>query len=289
MRAVVIVSLLLCLSSVALAQSGVGVEIDEVVDNRINVGEFTGTLEVRLKLKGTGLEKANGARILVKDARDDRGTAVINASKDPDFTPREYNSGTLSMSLKQPARAANSVKVKGVVELFVPGRDPNAVVKVANALAKLDKPLSGLKGANLTITPMSREAYSAALKARKITEQDIERIRAEGKKAGASEKDIELAIGLAKAMEGLDSEPPEGAVILAGKTADFDRIFRIEILGSDGKPINIGGRSTSSRGEEALMTLQPSFAPPKDAALQLFVVTAKSKMSFPFEVDVRLP
>jgi len=290
MRAVALMGIVLSLSAStsAIAQSGVGVEVDEVIDNRMSDGMLTGSLELRVKLKGSGLEKASGARILVKDARDDRGTALAGSSDPPDFTPREYNSGTLNFSLKQPARAASKVHVKGTVELFVPSRDPAATVKVPNALSKLDQPLS-LKGANVTLTLMSREKYAAALKARKITDKDIEQIRAEGKAHGASDKEIELAIGLAKAMEGLDSEPPEGAVLLSGKKSDFDRIYRVEILGSDGKPIDIGGRSTSSRGEDSLMTLQPSLAPPKDAALQFYVLTAKSKVAIPFEMDVQLP
>lgn len=288
----IVLVVLLSLSGRAVAQSGVGVELDEVTDNRMSSGAFVGSLDVRVKLKGTGLDKASGARVVVKEARDDRGNVLSDAASTSDFTPRDYNMGTLQLSLKQPSRAASTVKIKGAVELFVPGRDPNAVVTIANALSKLDAPLASktLKSEKLTITPLSATAYAASMKARKIDDKAIEEIRAEGKKRGVPEKEIELAIGLAKAMEAMDAEPPpEGAVILSGKKSDFDRIFRVEVLGTDGKPVDVRGRSTSSRGDDAVMTLQPAAAPPANAALQLFVLTAKSRVSFPFEMEVRLP
>jgi hypothetical protein len=96
-------------------------------------------------------------------------------------------------------------------------------------------------------------------------------------------------IGFAKAMEGMDAETPEGAVILSGKKADFDRVYRVEILGTDGKPIDVGSRSTSTRGDNSVMTLQPNTAPPENAALQFFLLTDKSRLSFPFEMNVTLP
>jgi hypothetical protein len=279
-------------STTVLAQTGVTVDLDEVVDNRVSAGPFVGSLELRVNLKGSGLEKATAARIVVKEARDDRGTVLYDGPMSPpDFTPRDYNSGTLQVSVKQPARAASSVRIKGSVELFVPSRDPSAVVKIDKALAKLDTPLSSktLKDAKLVITPLSRPAYAELMKSRKLDEKQIEALRAEGKARGVPEKEIELAIEMAKAFESIDAEPTEGAVILSGKKSDFDRIFRVEILGTDGKPINVGSRSTSSRGESSVMMLHPSEAPPDGAALQLFVLTQKSRVSFPFDLNVRLP
>jgi hypothetical protein len=209
----------------------------------------------------------------------------------PDFTPREYNSGTLQVAVGQPARSATSVRLKGTIELYVPGRDPAANVKIDNALAKLDKPLSAkaLKAAKLEITPLSREGYAAAKKARKVDAKDIEQLRAEAKKEGIPEKELELAIALAQAFEGMDEDVPETAVILSGEKSDFDKILRIEILGEDGQPINITSRGTSTRGESSLMTLNPSQPPPANATLQLMLLTDKTRVSFPFDLKVPLP
>jgi hypothetical protein len=146
-----------------------------------------------------------------------------------------------------------------------------------------------LKAAKIEITPMSRDGYAALMKSRKLTDKDVEQLRAEGKAHGASEKEIELAIGLARAMEGMDGDLPENSVILAGKKADFDRIFRVEILGADGKPISVGSRGTSTRGESSVMTLQPSDPLPAKATLQLMLLTDKSRVSSPFDLKVQLP
>src|SRR3990170_1141976 len=111
MRAVAFLVLLSTLTVAAYAQSGVGVDVDEVVDNRVSAGPMVGSLELRVKLKGTGLDKATAARIVVKDARDDRGNVLKASTFGTDFMPRDYNSGMLQMSVGTPARAASSVSL----------------------------------------------------------------------------------------------------------------------------------------------------------------------------------
>ena len=298
MRAALSLGFVLVLTIGVQAQTNVGVELDEVVDNRFpvntdpNAFAMSGALELRVKLTGSGLDKATAARVIVKEAKDDKGNSLVGSSSDvPDFMGREYNNGTLQFRLNQPSRAASSVKLKGVVELYVPTRDPNANVKIEKGLSKLDAPLNSkaLKTAKLEITPLSREGYAAAAKARKITDKDIEQIRAEGKKRGVDEKEIELAIEMAKAFENMDGDLAPNAVVFSGKKADFDRIYRLEILGADGNPINVGSRGVSTRGESSIMTLNPSDAVPANATLQLMLLTDKARVSFPFELKVQLP
>lgn len=283
--------LVLSVSLAAQAQSNVGVEIDDIIDNRVSAGPLTGSLELRVKLKGTNLDKATAARVLVKEARDDKGNKLSTDRINDDFLGREMNGGLLSFSVGSPARAASTVTMKGTVELYVPTRDPNAVVKIDKALAKLDAPLSNakLKTAKLSLTPLSQNGHAAWLQAHKLDEAKIEQLRAEGRKQGASDKEIEMVIEMAKAFDSMDTPVPEGTVILSGNSADFDRIYTIEVLDGDGKVIDTGNRSTSTRGDDALMTMKPDSPPPANAALQLYVLTAKSTMSFPFELKVNLP
>lgn len=292
-RAGTLLGLLLSVTPAVQAQSGVKVELEEVIDNRVSAGPWQGTLDFRVKLNGASADKASAARIVIKEAKDDRGTVLADGSKSPsDFMPRDYNNGTLQISVSMPARAASSVKLKGTVELFVPSRDPNATVTIDKALAKLDAPLSSktLKAAKVSITPLSAKGYAEAQKARKLDDAKIAEIRAEGKKQGVPEAEINMAIELAKAFEGMDGELPEGTVILSGTKADFDRVFRIEILGKDGKPIQTSGRSVSTRGDEStIMTIQPSEPPPPNASLQIFLLTDKSRVTSPFEMSVPLP
>ena len=284
-------TLVLLLTLPALAQSNVKVELEDVTDNRVAAGQFVGSLELRVKLTGTNLDKASAARVLIKEARDDKGTDLSRKGDPPDFFPREYNNGTLQFGLAPPARAATRVKLKGTVELYVPTRDPNAIVKVDKGLSKLDAPLSSkaLKAAKIELTPLSRDGYKKALESRKIDETKIAAIRAEGKKQGVPEKEIELMIGLAQALDSSDAEVAEGSIFLAGNKESFDKLYRVEVLGSDGKPIETPSRSTSMRGEDGIMTLVPASMPPENAALQLYVITPKARLSTPFELTVELP
>jgi hypothetical protein len=291
MRALGVLLLSASFAMAAHAQSGVGIEIEDIIDNRLSAGVLVGSLELRGKLKGTGLDKAVAARVLVKEARDNKGNVLSTERLSDDFAPREHNSGTLQFSVGSPARAASSVTLKGTVELYVPGRDPNATVKIDKALARLDAPLSHakLKSAKLSFAPLSPDGHTAWLKKHKLDEAKIEQLRAEGKKRGVSDQEIEMAIEMAKAFDSMDSALPEGTVILSGSAADFDRLYRVEVLGADGQVIDTGNRSTSTRGDDAVMTLKPSEAPPANAALQFQLLTAKSTMSFPFELKVDLP
>ncbi|HEY0591096.1 MAG TPA: hypothetical protein VGF40_04980, partial [Thermoanaerobaculia bacterium] len=129
----------------------------------------------------------------------------------------------------------------------------------------------------------------ALLKSRKITDADIEQIRAEGKKRGADEKEVEMAIALAKAFDEIDEPPSPSSVYFAARKADFDKIYRLEILGADGNPVSVPSRGVSTRGESSIMTLDASEPPPQNATLLLMLLTAKSRVSYPFALEVELP
>lgn len=296
-RPVILLGIVLSFSLAAHAQSGVGVEIDDITDNRFSVSEnpeelqMRGGLELRLKLKGTNLDRAAASRIVVKEARDDRGTLLSEGLKAPDFTSSEYQAAGLNCSVKSPARDATSVKLKGTVELFVPGRDPNATVNIEKALSKLDKPYSSpkLKTLKLQLTPLSIANYKKMVEDRKLTPEKKEELRKRAKDEGIPEKEFELMMGLAEAFSQIDGPVPDNAVILSGKDKDFDRIFRVEILGADGKPVSVPARGTSSFGEDAIMRLEPKDPLPPNPTLQVLVLTDKSRVSFPFELNVPLP
>ena len=285
-------AILLALSASAGAQTNLAVALDEVTDNRVKAGEFQGSLELRVKVTGDGLDKAAASRVVVKEAKDDRGNNLLSKNYEPpDFFPREYNMGTLNFGLMQPARAATRVKLKGTVELYVPGRDPAATVKIDKALSKLDTPLSNksLKAAKVEITPVSRDGYVKLLESRKIDDAKIAAIREEGKKRGVPQEEIDMAIEFAKALQDSPEDTPENTIILSGKKDSFDRIYRVEILGDDGKPIDTSQRSTSTMGDDSIMKLVPSAPVPKNATMQLLVLTQKARVSAPFELTVELP
>jgi hypothetical protein len=268
MRQVVAGAFVLLLGVTVHAQSGVKLELVDVVDDRISAGMMRGSLQLQANLTGTGLDRINAARLIVKEAKDDRGNDLLADREPPDFS------------------------VKGTIEMFVPARDPSTTLKVPNALGKLDAPINhkGLKAAKMSITPLSPAQYAKVKESQKITEADLEKIRAEGKAQGVDQKEIEMAIEFAQLMSEMDGPLPENAIILSGKEKDFDRIQSLEFLGSDGEPINITSRSSSTRGDDVLQVLQPSGEVPRNATMQLIIMTDKSKMSVPFELkNVPLP
>lgn len=277
----------------AFAQSNVGVEVKEVSDDRTRVGQYGGNLELKLVLKGSALEKISQARVLVKSATDDKGTALWKGGAPADFRPRDWNMGELSVSLTNPARAAKSIGVAGTIELFVPSKDPNSIVKIDKPMTKLDKPLAAkaLKAEKLSITLLSPKKYEERQGKNKLDDAKIAEIRAQAKKEGASDKDVDAAIELAKALQELGGgTPPEGAVILAGKEADIARILNVRLLKADGSEVSIPSRSSSTTGDETVMVIEPSEPPPADATLELTLLTKKATMSVPFELkNVELP
>jgi hypothetical protein len=290
---------LLMLTPLAHAQS-VKVEVDGISDDRIGSGaaawpdEFHATPQLRIDLKLTGVsaDKAAAARAIVKQATDDRGTNLAKDMKVPDFRDRNVNSGMLDLSLDSPSRDAKSVNIKGSIELFMPSKDPAATVTIPKAFAKLDKPLTSeaLTAAGIKLKLLSPAAYAEDMKKHKLTDADIEKIRAEGKAHGASDKEIESVIGLAKAFDELGGQPlAEGSVILAGSYSAFDKIQSVDILGADKKPLNVTSKETTKHGESAVMILHPESLP-AGASLRFTLLTSKSKVSVPFELkNVELP
>lgn len=280
-----------------LAQNPVRVVIDEVTDNRMSEGEgewqMRGSLDVEVKLVGDGLDGAVAARVLVKAAKDDQGNSLFTSTdKLPDFQARDMNMGMLKVALQNPSRAATTFGLSGTLELFVPKRDPGAVVKVEKALSKPDKPLQskGLKAAKIDVTVLSTARYKAEQEKQKLDDKKIAEIRAEGKRRGETEADIDAVIELAKAFQELGgSDVPEGAVILFGNSAALDRIQKIRIL-QGGEEISVNSSSSSSDGTTTTIVLQPETVPGPLAALEFTILTQKARVSVPFDLkDVPLP
>ena len=289
----IVVWLALCATgSPVFAQTNVRVAVEQVDDDRYTKGPFAGKLELKLKLSGDGMDGVTGVRILVKAARDDQGSSLLpKESARADFeSPDSSLAG--KVTLTSPARKASSVFVSGTVELFAPKRDPNAVVTVENALAKLDKPLSskGLKASKVEISVLSKERWAEEQKKQKPSEKELAEIRAEGKKRGATDKEIdamlELVQGLSEAFGGV----PENGVILSGPQTGMDLIHSVKILGPDGEEIHVS--STMKQGDEKTKTmiLDPSKPVPPNASLRFTVLTDKARFTVPFELkDVPLP
>ncbi len=289
-------SLLLALGAVRaplLAEADVHVAVAEVSDDRFTKGPMTGKLELKLKLSGDGMDGVQGIRILVKTARDDQGSPLLPKES---LRSSEFESPDSSLSgkvdLENPARKASSIFVSGTAELFAPKRDPNAVVTVENALAKLDKPLSskGLKASKVQVSVLSKERWAEEQKKQKPSEKDLAELRAEARKQGASEQEIEAAIALAKGLSEAFGTVPENGIILSGPKAGMALIQSVKVIDPDGEEIHVSGSTGFSDEKSKTMILEPSKPVPPNASLRFTILTEKARFTVPFELkEVPLP
>jgi hypothetical protein len=162
------------------APPDVRVTAGDVTDSRFSGRDRTGGLSLKVKVRGDGMDGVEALRFVLSDARDDLGEPLLPETRDPNRF-RDVRDGVVeeSLSLRSPARGASSFSVSGAVELFIPRRDQNALVKVAGALAHPERPLSspGLEGAGVTVAllPRAREAPGVVRLRSRAT--DLDRIR----------------------------------------------------------------------------------------------------------------
>ena len=172
--------LVLCATgSPALAQPDIRVTAGDATDARISGGFQTGELSVVVRIRGDGIEGVAALRYFLTDARDDLGNLLLPETPGtPGFRDVRGDRAEETIRLRSPARDATSFLVSGRVELFIPGRDPNATVKVANALAHPNKPLSspGLKAADLEVVVLTRAGLPREMVAFHARTADFERI-----------------------------------------------------------------------------------------------------------------
>lgn len=276
-----------------VAEAPPAVALGRVTDHRLALGVTTGFLGVDLKLAGERLDAYRAARVLLKDARDDSGRSLLPGKKrEPGFEDLPGSDPSIRVSLENPPRRARSFSLSGSVQLFEPGRDPGAVVTVEKALARLGKKLSsrGLKKAKIVVTPLSKTRYLEELKKQRPDEKKLAQIREEAKEEGMSNEQVDAVLELAKAFEGIGGEVPEGAVLLAGKAADFERIHSVKILGRDGKELPVRFSSGGSDGTTATRRYDLDAPPGPEASLVFTILTEEARVLVPFEfLEVPLP
>ncbi len=163
-----------------LAQPDVRVQAGDVTDARYAAGDRTPGLSVKVKVRGDGMDGVKALRFLLTDARDDLGSPLLSERKKaPEFRDVRGDTGTEQITLQNPARAASTFSVSGKVELFIPGRDPNAVVKVVNALGRPGRPLSspGLRAAKVRVKVLARTRQAPEVVSLGGRTADFDRIR----------------------------------------------------------------------------------------------------------------
>lgn len=268
------------LAAAATKAPAVSVAVGDVTDRRRNDGHFA-ELEIELKLEGSGIAGARAARASVNKAVDSTGRDLLKEDKKTtdfaqgmgDDPPR------VKLSLKNPARKAVAVKeVSGTLEVFLPGRDPAALVRVDKFFSSADKPISapGLKAAQAEVMVVSRKTYEAE----KVKAE--ERRKKESESAGLAGA---MAEGFRALFEGFFGEVGENDVLLK-VTDKGNRIFGAEIFDASGKKVD--GRGSMKTSGFWILNFGEKL--PADASLRIYVLTPKALVSAPFSLkDVALP
>ncbi len=287
----------LSLSTVLLAPAmliaeDIKITAGAVEDQRFSDERFGG-LSIELVLKGSNVADVKALRVKVKSAKDDVGTVLYKPPKDD--KPKDFDEFSSDrqpgprVSLSTPSRDASSVDLAGDVELFVPARDPATKQRFEQFLSRLDKPISNsaLKSAKVEITPLSAKEYTARQKKSRPTKEEI---IAEGKKHGASDAEIQQALGLMDALAALGGEEPtENSVLIETKDPE-GKIISIDVVKSDGSELSAPSRGTTGGRESKMVKIDLAEKPPADAALVVTMRTAKSLLTVPLNLKgVSLP
>ncbi len=271
--------LLLLLVSPLFAAEDVKVTAGAVEDQRFSDDRFGG-LSIELLLKGGSVADVKAVRVKIKSAKDDVGTVLYKPGKDE--KPKDFEEFSTDrqpgphVSLSSPSRDASSVEVTGEVELFLPARDPATKQKFEQFLGRLDKPISNsaLKSAKVEITPLSAKEYTARQKKNRPSKEEI---MAEGKKHGATDAEIQQALGLMDALAALGGEEPSENSILIETKDPEGKIISVDVVKADGSELR-------------MVKIDLAEKPPADAALLVTMRTAKSLVTVPLNLKgVSLP
>lgn len=264
--------------------SDLNVSVSEVRDSR-TTGQFFAGLEMKFKIMGDALLDAKGVKLTVAKATDDTGRDLIKKddSGGRDFTkPDENRAGqvVIEAKLKNPSRKASMVKeVSGEVNVFSPGRDPNAVASIPNFTAQAGRKIesNALKASKVELGIMTKKEFDA------FKEQQKKEVKA---KEGEIIK--ELGEAMAKALGALFGsmmEVTENSVIL--NIADPDsKIVDIEFTDASGGQLRSG--SSMRTGDIRVFEFEKPMT--RDAKLTVYLSTTKALWKAPFKLnDIALP
>jgi hypothetical protein len=179
MRTAITIALALFAANV-FAQSKatpIEVSIKQVNDRRTN-GSFA-SLNISLDLPKISSRDVEASRVLIAAATDDSGRSLLDPeASEPQLDPNFRGSltgrddkvpppATVSVTLENPDRKAKTVKeVRGEIELYMPGKDPNSVAEIAKFMSSSGKPLThkALKANGVEISLVSPAQLTAERK-----------------------------------------------------------------------------------------------------------------------------
>jgi hypothetical protein len=272
----------------------VQVVVGSLLDRR-TTGDFPRpSLAVSLSLEGEDARAIASARPRVTRASDDTGRSLVAdpAPQGSDAWQPALGDGppAVRLELGSPSRRAKAVTaLEGVVETYLPSRDPDASVKIDRVLTRKDKPLTvpALANRRIGIRILSKAGLE---KEKKQAEAKKKAEAAKKKEKGEKTEGLE---GMAEAMADAFGNMLERLFLTAGENdliVKLDdpgkKVFSLDLAASDGTPI----RSYGTMELENYRIVRMFEPIPEGASLFVRLKTARSFGEVPFQLtNVKLP
>ncbi|HYV41474.1 MAG TPA: hypothetical protein VEO02_06750 [Thermoanaerobaculia bacterium] len=272
----------------------VQIAVESLMDRR-TTGDFPrAALTVNLTLEGEDARAVMSARPRVTSALDDTGKSLAAdsslQSSDSWQQAREDAPLTVRLELTSPSRKAKTLaSLEGVLETYLPSRDPASTVKVERVLTTRDKPLTvpALAGLGVKIQVLSKAGLE------KEKKQAEAKKKAQAAKKKGTKGETEGLEGMADAMADAFGSMIERLFLSAGENdliVKVDdpgkKIFSFDLAASDGTPIRSYGTMDLDNYRIVRM-LEPI---PEGASLQVRLKTPRSFGEVPFTLaNVKLP
>jgi hypothetical protein len=278
MKKILLASLLLA----APLAHAVDVKVTEVADRRSS-GSFAQFM-IELQIPSVKSTDVAASRVIVSAATDDKGTNLVDAESQPsldaNMRPDASRPASVSMTLKNPSRKATRVtEIRGEIELYMPGKDPNSTADIAKFTSLAGKPLAhkALKANGVEIALISPAQIAAEKK--KLGDAKRVEVKDYGYDAETLESVVSSYVDSALRVE-------ESDVLLRIKDPN-KRIQDISYVDAAGEAKHVS-RSDNEQGFTVLSTWGEK--PQADWKMRIAMRTPKNLVRQPFTIkDVPLP
>ena len=269
-----------------VAAADLEVQVSEVTDTR-SLSSSSASLAIDVRVSGADLAAAQAFRTTLERASDDTGRSLLPAKGPPqEFTTLDVGTppqARLTLKLTSPARKASSLRsVAGVLELFVPARDPGSVITVAQVAVRprIEVASPALRAAGIQLTVVAKDEFDRQAK-------ELEGLSLPPLPeplAGMEAMVEELGKAFLSMLSGLAAES-KGQLILRVQDPRAN-LVRVEVLDGAGKVIASNGRLTLGELHSYLFS-EPL---PPNARMRVYVATPQSLVRLPLQLPpVQLP
>src|SRR5262249_15032522 len=252
-------------------------------------------LSISFKLDGADAGAVQSARARLTKATDDTGKSLLPSAaeskqgSDNWQEGREGSAPTPKVDLSSPARQAKTLtSVEGVLEPYLPSRDPASTIRIERITSKKDNPalaVPALAAQHIRLQVLSKAALEKEKADAKAKAQTAQKKGKKGTQDGLEEMGHAMADALTSMLERIFLTAGENDLIL--KVDDpGKKIFSFGLSAPDGTEI----RSYGTMDLDSYRVIRMFEPIPATASLQVRLKTPKSFGELPFTLsNLKLP